>query len=42
VLLRVGRRNRAIVVIGGVGVVPRLWVILRLPRIPQIVRGRPW
>jgi hypothetical protein len=36
-LLRVGGRNRAIVVIGGVDVVPRLWVILCLPRIPLFV-----
>jgi hypothetical protein len=41
VLLRDVRRSCAVVVIGGVGVVPGLWVILRLPHIPQIVRGRP-
>jgi hypothetical protein len=39
VFLRVGRCNRAIVGIGGVGVVPRLWVILHLPCVPRIVLG---
>jgi hypothetical protein len=40
VLLRAGRRNRAIVVIGGVDVVSILRVILRLPRMPRIDKGR--
>jgi hypothetical protein len=40
VLLQAGRRNRAIVVIGGVDVVSILRVILRLPRMPQIDQGR--
>jgi hypothetical protein len=40
VLLRVDRCNRATVVISGVDVVSRLWVILRLPRAPHLDRGR--
>ena len=38
--LRACRRGHAIVVIGGVDAVSRLRVILHLPCIPQIVRGR--
>jgi hypothetical protein len=37
VLLRVHRRSRAIVVIGGVDVVYMLRVILHLPRMPRFV-----
>jgi hypothetical protein len=37
VLLRVHRSSHAIVVIGDVDVVSRLWVVLRLPYIPQFV-----
>jgi hypothetical protein len=33
-------QSQVIVVIGGVGVVSRLWVILRLPCAPRIDRGR--
>jgi hypothetical protein len=38
-LLRVDRRSRAIVVIGGADVVSKLRVILRLPYIPQFALG---
>jgi hypothetical protein len=39
VLLWACRHSRAIVVIGGVDVVSRLQVVLRLPRIPRFVLG---
>jgi hypothetical protein len=40
IVVRVNRRNHAIVVTSGVGVVPRLRVIHRLPCIPRLVTGR--
>jgi hypothetical protein len=41
VLLWVDIRNYATIVIGGVDIVSRLWVILHLPCIPRLDRGRP-
>jgi hypothetical protein len=39
--LRASRRSQALVVIGGVDVVPRMRVIPHFPCIPRLDRGRP-